>query len=128
MIITSTLSNFLSNLKNHCLSKKQVLKQKKTKQIIKIIDLLVKEGLLNGYYLSENNNINILLKYDKDQKSVINQIELISKPGKRVYVKNKWIFKNQTQSLFIISTQKGFLTHIDAQKFNLGGELICKII
>lgn len=127
MIITSTLSNFLSNLKNHCLSKKQVLKQKKTKQIIKIVDLLIKEGLLNGYYLSNNNIINILLKYN-NQKPVINQIQLISKPGKRVYVKNKWILKNQKDSLFILSTQKGFLTHMDAQRLNLGGELICKII
>ena len=123
MIVTSTLSNFLSNLKNHCLSKKVLLKQKYTKQIVSIAELLVKEGLINSYSFSENNIINIFL----DPNGKINKIEQISKPGKRVYVKNKWFFKNKSDSLFILSTTKGYLTHVEAQKFNLGGELICKI-
>lgn len=126
MILTSTLSNFLSNLKNHYISKKTILKQQKTKQIVQIVDLLVREGLINGYYLSEKNMITILLKYNNNN-AVINQIKQISKPGKRVYIKNKWIYKNNTTALFIISTQKGFLTQNQALKLNVGGELICKI-
>lgn len=126
MIVTSTLSNFLSNLKNHCLSKKAILKQKKTKQILQLINILITEGFINGYYQQEGDIIVILLKYNR-QNSVINQIKQISKPGKRVYVKNKWIYKQNNTNLYIISTPKGFLTHNQAQKYNLGGELICKI-
>lgn len=126
MIITSTLSNFLSNLKNHYISKKIILKERKTKQIVKLLNLLIEEGLINGFYYDNNNYIMVLLKYNKNN-SAITHIKQISKPGKRVYVKNKWLYKNTKNGVFILSTQKGFLTHKHAQQSNLGGELICKI-
>lgn len=126
MIITSTLSNFLSNLKNHYISKKTILKERKTKQIVQILNLLIEEGLINGFYYENNDYIVVLLKYNNN-KGVINHIKQISKPGKRVYVKNKWIYKNNKTDLFILSTPKGFLTHNQAKQYNLGGELICKI-
>lgn len=126
MILTSTLSNFFSNLKNHSLSKKTILKQQKTKQIIQLVHLLVNEGYIKGYYLSEKNMIHIMLKYNQDQ-GVIHQIQQISTPGKRIYIKNKWLYKNNTPNLYIISTSKGFVTQNQALKLNLGGELICKI-
>lgn len=125
MIVTSTLSNFISNLKNHYSSKKLVLKQKKTKQIVQLVDLLVKEGLICGYYFI-NNNIVILLKYNNNEPGIY-EIKTISKPGKRVYINNKWIYKNNSKDIYIISTQKGFLTKNEAQELNVGGELICKI-
>jgi len=126
MILTSTLSNFLSNLKNHSLSKKTILKQQKTKQIIQLVNLLVKEGYLNGYYLSGNNMIHVMLKYNQEQ-AVIQNIKQISKPGKRIYIKNKWLYQNKTPNLYVISTNEGFVTQNQALQLNLGGELICKI-
>lgn len=126
MILTSTLSNFLSNLKNHALSKKTILKQQKTKQIIQLVNLLVNEGYIKGYYLSEKNMIHVMLKYNHNQ-AVIYQIQQISKPGKRIYIKNKWLYNNKTLNLYIISTNKGFVTQNQALQLNLGGELICKI-
>jgi len=126
MIITSTLSNFLSNLKNHYISKKTILKERKTKQIIQMLNLLIKEGLINGFYNFNNNYIIVLLKYNNN-KGVINCIKQISKPGKRVYVKNKWLYKNSKTDIFILSTHKGLLTQNQAKQYNLGGELICKI-
>jgi len=125
MIITSTLSNFISNLKNHYSSKKLVLKQRKTKQIIQITNLLVKEGLIYGYCILKNDII-ITLKYNNNKPS-INEIKIISRPGKRIYVNNKWIYKNSNEITYILSTQKGFLTQKEAQELNIGGELICKI-
>ena len=125
MIVTSTLSNFISNLKNHYLSKKLILKQKKTKQIIRLADLLVSEGLICGYYFIEN-NIVILLKYSNN-KPAIHEFKVISRPGKRVYVNNKWIYKNNDKTIHILSTQQGFLTKHKAQELNVGGELICQI-
>lgn len=123
MILTSTLSNFLSNLKNHSLSKKTILQQQPTKQIIQLVQLLVQEGYLKGYYLSTPNQIVVLLS----TKQVIHHIQQISKPGKRVYIQNKWLYQNKTSDLYILSTVQGFLTQNKALQLNLGGELICKI-
>ena len=123
MILTSTLSNFLSNLKNHSLSNKTILKQQPTNQILQLIKLLVQEGYIKGYYLPTKNQIIVLLS----TKRVIHKIQQISKPGKRVYIQNKWLYKNKTLDLYIISTVQGFLTQNQALQLNLGGELICKI-
>ena len=127
MTVNSILSNFFSNLKNHSITKKPVLKQIKTNQILKIVKLLTNEGFIQGYELNDGNNtISILLKYNNG-KSVINQIKIISKPSKRQYVSNKWSFETKERGLFILSTPKGILTKTQAQQLNVGGELICRI-
>jgi len=123
MILTSTLSNFLSNLKNHSLSKKTILQQQPTKQILQLVQLLVQEGYLKGYYLSTPSQMVVLLS----PKQVIHNIQQISKPGKRVYIQNKWLYQNKTPDLYILSTVQGFVTQNQALQLNLGGELICKI-
>lgn len=123
MILTSTLSNFLSNLKNHSLANKPILKQPITKQILQVVQLLVQEGYLKGYYVATPNQLTVLLY----TTPVIRHIQQISKPGKRVYVQNKWLYKNHTSELYILSTVQGFLTQNQALRLNLGGELICKI-
>ena len=49
MIITDTLSNFFSKIKNGYLAKKNKINQFKSKQIINILNVLIKEGLIRSY-------------------------------------------------------------------------------
>ena len=67
----------------------------------------------------------IFLKY-KNNKPVLTNIIRISKPGKRIYIKNKDLFMKQHQ-FFFLSTSQGIITNLQAKKLNLGGEVICKI-
>jgi len=128
MIITDTLSNFFSKIKNGYLAKKYKITQYKSKQIINILNILIKEGLIKSYQISKkkNNIIYIYLKY-KNNKSIIHQIIRISKPSKRIYIKNKDLFKIKKRGIYIISTSYGVITDLQAKKLNLGGELICNI-
>lgn len=120
----NTLSNLFSGIKNGFLSKKTKIVQQYSKQSINILNILIKEGFIKNYKI-ESNKINIYLKY-KNNKSIINNIKYLSKPGKRLYIKNKNIYKKK-EGFFLISTSKGLLTLSEAKKFNIGGELICKI-
>ena len=128
MIITDTLSNFFSKIKNGSLAKKYKITQYKSKQIINILNIFIKEGLIKSYQISKKNEniIYIYLKYNKN-KSVIQQIIKISKPSKRIYIKNKELFKIKKRGIYILSTSYGIITDIQAKKLNLGGELICNI-
>lgn len=128
MIITDTLSNFFSKIKNGYLAKNYKITQYKSNQIIKILNILVKEGIIKGYSFSHKdiNIINIYLKY-KNDKPVISQIKRISKPSKRIYIKNKDLFKIYKRGLYLLSTSQGIVTDLEAKKLNLGGELICNI-
>nr|YP_004564267.1 ribosomal protein S8 [Phytophthora phaseoli]ADK76241.1 ribosomal protein S8 [Phytophthora phaseoli] len=125
MIITDTLSNLFSKIKNGYLAKKSKIIQHKSKQSINILNILVKEGFIKSYKINSKNQLDIYLKYKKN-KAVITGIKRLSKPGKRLYITNKDLYKKKT-GFYIISTSLGILTDLQAKKLNVGGELICKI-
>ena len=128
MIITDTLSNFFSKIKNGYLAKKNKTIQFKSKQVINILNILLKEGLIRSYQISKKNKniIYIYFKY-KNNKSVLQQIVRISKPSRRIYIKNKDLFQMKKRGIYIISTSLGIFTTLQAKKLNIGGELICNI-
>ena len=125
MIITDTLSNLFSKIKNGYLAKKSKIVQQKSKQSINILNILVKEGFIKSYKINSKNQLDIYLKYKKN-KAVIVEIKRLSKPGKRLYITNKDLYKNK-KGFYIISTSIGILTDLQAKKLNVGGELICQI-
>lgn len=125
MVITDTLSNLFSTIKNGFLSKKTKIIQQNSKQSVNVLNILVNEGFIKSYKINSKNQIEVFLKY-KNNKSVINEIERISKPGKRLYLKNKDLYIKK-KGFYIISTSLGVLTDLEAKKLNVGGEFICKI-
>ena len=125
MIITDTLSNLFSKIKNGCLAKKSKIVQQKSKKSINILNILIKEGFIKSYKINSKNQLDIYLKYRKN-KAVISEIKRLSKPGKRLYITNKDLYKKKT-GFYILSTSIGVLTDLEAKKLNVGGELICKI-
>nr|YP_010616480.1 ribosomal protein S8 [Peronosclerospora sorghi]WAU47957.1 ribosomal protein S8 [Peronosclerospora sorghi] len=125
MIVTDTLANLFSKIKNGYLAKKSKIVQKKSKQCINILNIFIKEGFIKSYKINSKNQLDIYLKYKKN-KSVITNIKRLSKPGKRLYITNKNLYKKKT-GFYIISTSLGILTDLEAKKLNVGGELICQI-
>jgi len=125
MIITDTLSNLFSKIKNGYLAKKSKIVQQKSKQSINILNILVNEGFIKSYKINSKNQLDIFLKYKKN-KAVLTEIVRLSKPGKRLYINNKDLYKKK-EGFYIISTSLGILTDLQAKKLNVGGELICRI-
>jgi ribosomal protein S8 len=61
----------------------KVLKNKLT---FRFLYLLYKIGLIKAFYIASNGlEILVYLKYKKDGTPLIHTIDLVSKPGKRVY-------------------------------------------
>jgi len=55
-------------------------------------------------------------------------LEIVSKPGKRVYVSHRKLPKVLAGlGISVVSTPKGIMSDKEARKKKLGGELICKI-
>jgi small subunit ribosomal protein S8 len=72
--------------------------------------------------------LRIFLKYGPEGEKVIQHIERISKPGRRVYVKGKDL-KPVLDGLgiVILSTSRGVMSDRQARAQHLGGELLCKV-
>jgi small subunit ribosomal protein S8 len=128
MIITHPLSNFFSNLYNHSKAKKIQMCHPQSKFIVKIADLLIKEGFIGGYMLTKDQKIRVYLR-NGSTGSYISKIKMLSTPGKRVYLNNSEIFGKNNIGLFILSTSvHGLISLADAKRLNCGGELICHIL
>ena len=98
---------------------------------IAVAEVLQREGFVRGFELVERpvqNDIRIHLKYGDRGERVIRHIELVSKPGRRVYSSCKEL-KPVLGGLGIavVSTSRGVLSDIEARSVRLGGEVICRI-
>lgn len=105
----------------------------KTKLTIQFLYLLYKIGLIKSFHILMNDlNILVYLKYKKNGLPLINSMDLVSKPGKRVYWTltslSKHYRKHALSSFYIISTSKGLITSNEALLFkNISGEILCKV-
>jgi len=102
-----------------------------SKTIEATVSILVDKGYLESYKVKEDGNkktIKVVLKYDENGHSVINEVKKISKPGRRVYQSAAEVksFKNGYGTL-VVSTNKGVLANDEAFKQSVGGEVICSI-
>ena len=97
----------------------------------KILEVLKKEGFILNYTLEltdeKKTKFSIDLKYNSGSP-VINNIERISKPGRRFYSRAQSIPKIKNGlGVAIVSTSKGVMTDSEARKAKVGGEVICKV-
>ena len=125
MVITDTLSNLFSKIRNGYLAKKVKITQQQSIQSINILNIFVKEGFIKSYKINSKNQLDIYLKY-RQNKPAITKLRRLSKPSKRLYINTKDLYRKKT-GFYILSTSFGFLTDLQAKKLNVGGELICII-
>jgi small subunit ribosomal protein S8 len=97
----------------------------------KILEILKREGFILNYTLDQadekKTKFSVNLKYNSGSP-VINNIERISKPGRRFYSSAQSIPRIRNGlGIAIVSTSKGVMTDSEARKSKLGGEIICRV-
>lgn len=132
MSIHDTIADALTIIRNGCTSKKESVYISFSKNMINVLEILEKEGYIKGFKEVEVegkkfSRIKVDLKY-YDNKSVIEGLKRISKPGLRIYASSDNLpqVKNGF-GISIISTSKGVMTGRDALKENTGGEVLCYV-
>ncbi|MDR2681518.1 MAG: 30S ribosomal protein S8, partial [Holosporaceae bacterium] len=95
-----------------------------------ILRVLEREGYINGFKEVEKDNRNFLrvsLRY-YEGKPVINVLDRVSKPSRRVYSKLKKISSVFNGfGIYVLSTSKGIMSYAEAKENNVGGEILCKV-
>lgn len=129
-MVTDPIADMLTRIRNAQAVAHQTVMVPFSKLKLNLAEILVQEGLIKKVTPQGRKTkkiIEIELKYQKDQP-VINALKRISKPGRRLYIKNNEIRPiRQGFGLSIISTPKGLMTNVEAKKKGLGGEVICHI-
>jgi small subunit ribosomal protein S8 len=130
-MMTDIIADSLTRIRNAAQRRLETTELLHSKMIEAIVAILVEKGYLESYSVEEDGNkktIKVVLKYDDNGHSVINEIKKISKPGRRIYKGKEEIkrFKNGYGTL-IVSTSAGVLPNDEAYKRGTGGEVICSI-
>ena len=131
MSLSDPIGDMIARIKNAQIRNHKIIKLPSSNFKIKIADVLKKEGFIIDYKVeSEKTNksdLSINLKYNSGTP-VINTIERVSKPGRRIFSSAQSLPKiNNGLGIAIVSTPKGVMTDIDARKQKIGGEIICKV-
>ena len=131
-MVTDTISDMLTRIRNANMVKHQIVQIPVTKMSLAIAHILKEEGFIEDFesYQEDNRKYLLLsLKYTgKSRKSVISEIKRISKPGLRVYTSSKELPRVlDNLGIAIVSTSKGVMTNLKAKELGIGGEILCYI-
>ena len=123
------ISDMLTRLRNGYMSKQKEVVIPCSKLKVAIAQVLEQEGYIKGFRVNGEvkKSLIVEMKYF-NRRSVVEGIERVSKPSCRLYCGCKDIPKvKDGLGLAILSTPKGILSGKDAEKQNVGGEILCYV-
>jgi len=126
---TDPIADMLTRIRNAVRNRKEdVIIEPKSNLKLEILKILKREGYIQDYQViseERGGKIKVVLKYDETGEPVIEDLQRVSKPSRRVYVssdKIPWV-KNG-MGIAIISTSQGLMTDREARRKKVGGELM----
>ena len=130
MSLSDPIGDMLARIKNAQSRNQKKVNLPSSKFKTKIVEVLKEEGFILDFKIVDDQNksqLAIDLKYNLGNP-VINVIERVSKPGRRIFSSAESLPKiNNGLGIAIISTPKGVMTDVNARKQKIGGEIICKV-
>lgn len=131
MAHTDPIADMLTRIRNANRVGKDHVDVPNSKIKVAIARILKDEGYIKYYKTmrtDKQGTIRIFLKYGPNQEQVINDLQRISKPGIRRYVKCDEIPRVRGgMGIVIVSTSRGILTGREARASKLGGEILCSV-
>ena len=131
MVVTDTIADMLTRIRNANQMRYQEVSVPASNLKVSLAKILKDEGFIEDYKVVNDNvqgTIELTLKYGQNKERVITGLKRISKPGLRVYAKASEVPKVLNGlGIAVISTSRGVMTDKEARKQNLGGEVLCYI-
>ena len=131
-MMTDPISDILKRLRNALAARHESVQIPASWMKREIARLLKEEGYIRDYHLQQEGHpqgiLELELKYDLRNESVIRTLRRVSRPGKRHYVACKSMPKVLNGAgIAIVSTSRGLLTDRQCLTENVGGEVLCYI-
>ena len=131
MSITDPLADLLTRIRNGQSANKPTVSMPSSKLKVSVCRVLKQEGYIEDYAVKETENnksvLDVSLKYYQGQP-VIESIQRVSKPGRRVYKGADELPKVLGGfGVAIISASRGLMTDKEAREGGHGGEVLCTV-
>ncbi len=131
MTILDPIGDLLTRIRNGQRIGMTVVESPDSRARVRVLDVLASEGYIRGYTRAHDDKghplLRIELKY-LERQPVIQKIQRVSKPGRRVYssIKDLSLVANGL-GINILSTSQGVMSDVQARKLSVGGEVICSV-
>jgi small subunit ribosomal protein S8 len=134
-MLNSILADTIARIKNGYKAGLLYIKVLNSKLVKSVLQVLQNEGFIDSFFLSNDNitangvvkELDVKLRY-VDNKPALYSMKLISKPGRKLYIKHeemKYIVNRF--GVRILSTNKGIITDKRARELGIGGEYLLEV-
>lgn len=130
-MMTDPIADLLTRIRNAIHVERPYVDMPLSKMKVRVVEALAREGFVWDHEIIEAlpvSTLRVNLKYGPNGEHVIQHIERLSKPGRRVYVNVQDTEEvRQGLGISVLSTSKGVLSNREARKEGVGGELLCQV-
>ena len=131
MSVSDPVADLLTSIRNACKAKHKKVDVPASLLKGEVVRVLLREKYINNFKSIDDKKRGILriyLKYDQKEHPVIQGIERMSKPGRRLYLRRHEVPKVQGGlGTALVSTSSGIMTDQEARDEGLGGEYLCRV-
>lgn len=130
MSMSDPIADMLTRIRNGQHAGKRSVSMPASRTKSSIAEVLKQEGYIKEFRVAGEGSarcLDIELKYFQGVP-VIEEIERISRPGRRVYARGEEIQQVRNGlGVALVSTSKGIMTDKTARESGVGGEIICTV-
>ena len=129
MSMQDPISDMLTRLRNGSMSMQKQVSMPSSIMKASIAKVLKDEGYIDDFQIEGDVKKVLTIKMKNfNRHSVIEDLERVSKPSCRLYGGSKNIPSvKDGMGIAILSTPKGILSGKEAEKLNVGGEVLCYV-
>jgi len=129
--MTDPIADLLTRIRNATRANKKTIDIPDSRLKRDIAKILVQERFVTRYIRIRDNKQGLLrlyLKYTSEGESVIDDLQRVSRPGRRMYFRSNKIPRVLNGlGVLIMTTPKGVMTDRQAREQGVGGEPLCKV-
>jgi small subunit ribosomal protein S8 len=130
-MMTDPIADMLTRIRNANQQKLTQVDIPHSRLKAQIARILQSEGYIKSYRVVEEGPqglIRVKLKYGPRNERVINKLERVSCPGRRIYLPRKRLPRVLSGlGVAIVSTSVGVMTDREARRQGVGGEVLCTV-
>ena len=130
-MLTDPVSDMLTRIRNGGGARLSQVAIPESRLKREVARLLEQRGFIEGYESDGDEKkptLRVRLRYGRQSRPMIEGIERVSRPGRRVYVGADEIpLVRNGLGMAILSTPKGILTDAQAREERVGGEVLARV-
>jgi small subunit ribosomal protein S8 len=130
-MMTDPLSDMLTRIRNAGTARHRETRCPASAFKLAVAKVLSSEGFIGDVGLDESgthDQIVLGIRYDDEGDVMIDSIQRVSRPGRRVYVDASSVPRIRNGlGLAVLSTSRGVMSDRDAREAGVGGEVLCEV-